>query len=97
MSVPPVEPVHPPVAETSGNATCVTVDSPSLAVALSVNEPPAAGRNHSVPDAESQYCAEGFVPAVGAAFATVGALVSILAMPDVAEYAETLPTLSPSL
>ena len=43
VSAPPVEPVQPVVAETSGNATCVTVDSASLAVAASVNEPEAAG------------------------------------------------------
>jgi hypothetical protein len=48
VSLPPVEPVQPPVAETSGKATWVTPDSPSEAVTFSVNEPLDPGRNHCV-------------------------------------------------
>ena len=42
--MPPVEPAHPVVAETSGKATWVTPDCPSLEVALSVNDPEPDGR-----------------------------------------------------
>ena len=48
MSVPPVEPLQPDVADTSGNATPVTDVVASDAVACSVNEPVPAGRKYCV-------------------------------------------------
>ncbi len=44
VSLPPVEPVQPVVAETLGKATELIPDWASLAVAFRVNVPPAAGR-----------------------------------------------------
>jgi hypothetical protein len=46
VSVPPVEPDHPLVVETSGNVTDVI---PACALAFRVNEPAPAGRNQTVP------------------------------------------------
>ena len=53
VKAPPVEPLQPPVAETSGKASWATPDSLSLAVPVSVNEPEPDGRNHCVWEAPS--------------------------------------------
>ena len=53
VSVPPVEPLQPDVADTFGNATPETAESVSDAVAFSVNEPEPVERKNCVFEPES--------------------------------------------
>ena len=89
-----MESLQPLVAETSGKLTWSMPESPSAAVAWSVNDPEPPGRNHNAFVAALKYWAPAPVTAVGATTATVGVLVVTLASALAAEAADWLPTRS---
>jgi hypothetical protein len=85
VSAPPAELDHPLVEDASGKATWAIPVCGSDAVALRVNDPDPAGRNHIVSVPESQYSSPAPLTSVGALLETVGAVSGVTVKEAVSE------------